>query len=74
VTNESRQSQIPFERRHVATGKPRGAKLGNQNAYRHGLRSKSYLDQRRAFMQLLRACRAAARSAEGAKRLFPLDP
>ena len=57
MTDESR---IPFERRHVRTGQPRGARPGNANAYRHGLRSGSHTARRKAFMQLLRAIREAA--------------
>jgi hypothetical protein len=59
MTNES---QIPFERRHVRTGQPRGGRPGNTNAWKTGWRSRVLVERRRAFMQLLKACREAAKA------------
>ncbi len=49
---------------HVGTGrcklhggKSTGAPAGNQNAFKHGMRSRTYTEQRKQMMELLRACR-----------------
>jgi hypothetical protein len=57
------ESPIPFRRAHRPTGKPRGARPGNQNALRNGRQSRAYIERRRAFMQLLEMVREAAEMA-----------
>jgi hypothetical protein len=61
MTGES--LDIPFTRRHVRTGQPRGGRPGNQNAFKHGRRSAAFVACRKAFMQLLRMAREAAEMA-----------
>jgi hypothetical protein len=52
---------IPFEvrRPHRRTGRRPGPPLGSQNNFKHGLRSKAFIERRRAFAMLMKACRAA---------------
>lgn len=50
------------KRRHVWTGRPKGAPLGSANARRHGLKSAAFLARRRQVNAMLRASRAAIKA------------
>jgi hypothetical protein len=62
MTDES--LHIPFTRRHVRTGKPRGARPGNTNAFKHGRRSKAHVERRKALVWLMRKVREATARAK----------
>jgi hypothetical protein len=53
-------------RRHVRTGRPRGARPGNTNALKHGRQSRAHIERRRALMTLLRQAREAVAKARQA--------
>ena len=38
-------------------GKSTGAPKGNQNSFKHGMRSRAYTEQRKQMMDILRECR-----------------
>jgi hypothetical protein len=49
----------PFKRPHRWTGRPMGPPPGSQNHLRHGLKSTSMIESRRAYAALLKAAREA---------------
>ena len=51
---------MPNGRCRLHGGKSTGAPKGNQNAFKHGMRSRAYTEQRKALMKLLREFRKAA--------------
>ena len=51
----------PNKRRHVRTGRPTGAPIGNANARRHGMKSAGFLARRKEVNAMLRAARQAIR-------------
>jgi hypothetical protein len=53
----------PNKRRHVRTGRPTGAPIGNANARRHGMKSAGFVARRKEVNAMLRAAREALRDA-----------
>jgi hypothetical protein len=50
---------VPNKRRHVRTGRPTGAPIGNANARRHGMKSAGFVARRKEVNALLRRAKAA---------------
>ena len=48
---------------HCRTGRPPGARPGNTQTVKHGLKSAAMIENRRAFAAMLRAARQAIREA-----------
>jgi hypothetical protein len=53
----------PNKRRHVKTGRPTGAPIGNANARRHGMKSAGSVARRKEVNEILRAARQLIRDA-----------
>ena len=51
----------PVRRPHRRTGRPPGAKPGNTQTVKHGLKSAVMIENRRTFAALMRAARQALR-------------
>lgn len=49
----------PNKRRHVRTGRPTGAPIGNVNARRHGMKSAGFVTRRKVVNAMLGAAREA---------------
>jgi hypothetical protein len=52
---------MPNDRRHVKTGRPPGAKPGNIQTVKHGLRRAAFVAHRRAVVAVIREARALLR-------------
>jgi hypothetical protein len=52
---------MPNGRRHVRTGRPPGARPGNTQTVKHGLRRAAFLDHRRMVVATIREAREAIR-------------
>jgi hypothetical protein len=50
-------------RRHVRTGRPQGAKIGNTQTVKHGLKTAAMFENRRTYVALTKAAREAIRAA-----------
>jgi hypothetical protein len=48
---------------HRRTGKPRGARPGNAQTVKHGLKTAAMIENRRAYVALMKAAREAIRDA-----------
>jgi hypothetical protein len=52
------------KRRHVWTGRPKGAPIGSANAHRHGMQSAAFLARRGQVAAAIREARALVREAK----------
>ena len=60
---------MTVKRRHIRTGRRRGAPLGNTHNLKHGLRSAAAIERRKTVAGLVRAARALMREVAGRDRV-----
>jgi hypothetical protein len=53
---------MTIKRRHVRTGRPKGAPLGSAHAFKHGLRSAAAVARRKTVAKIIREARALMKS------------
>jgi hypothetical protein len=56
---------MPNDRRHVRTGRPPGAKPGNTQTVKHGLRRAAFVEHRKLVTMAIREARALVREFRG---------